>query len=160
MEIIDELRELEESSRYLKKDFNNQMNAMEDDMQDFHKQIIKLSTKYPEQKEILEFIVFINDRIETNQTNYKGVINDTLNNIIDIKHQIIKQHLKARMIDKDYESNRTIWGKIYSFINTLKDIKWVLTISFFTLVFIGYYINPELSAIIFEKIIKIFSIVI
>jgi uncharacterized coiled-coil DUF342 family protein len=55
------LTEIENSLIKLHDDFNKQIQALGNNPQEFHKVLIELSTKYPDHKELLQFIVFIND---------------------------------------------------------------------------------------------------
>lgn len=155
MEVIQELEKLDTDLTKLKTDFNNQMNAIEFDLKEFHKYLIELSTKYPENKEILEFIVFINDRIETSQTNMKEILGESLNELISIKQQIIKQSIKSRQLCKAQEDKKeTFWSSMADKFG-FKELKWVIggiaVIGFLTML----YISPDIIFTTFDWIMKI-----
>lgn len=84
-----EIEQLYDNLDLLKKDFNVQLNGIENDLKEFHKILINLTKKYPEHAELLEFIVFINDKLETNQTQYKQVISEVITKMIDYKKIIL-----------------------------------------------------------------------
>lgn len=148
MEIIEELEKLDVQLIELKKNFNNQLNAIEDDLKEFHKQVITLSSKYPDHKELLEFIVFINDRIEMKQSNLKEVISEALNEILKIKQELIKQNIRARKPK----------GKLESI--DLNSIKWILIIVFGIGLLIVMVVSPDAAfkTIEFISKFKLFSL--
>lgn len=110
--IIKDLEEVDKTLTQLKSDFNNQMNAIDNDLKEFHRQLIALSVKYPEHKEMLEFIVFINDRIETSQTNMKDVLVESLNQMMFVKKEIVKNNLKFAHYSITKKTKETITDKI------------------------------------------------
>ena len=151
MDIIAELEILDRDLSELKKNFNNQMNAVEGDLKEFHKHLIALSAKYPDHKELLEFIVFINDRIETNQTNFKEVLLESINEIILIKRSLIKYQIKSvdcSNVDKpiqilEVDTYQPRPSSIMEKLTALKELKWVLSIIFILILFIGFLVAPE-----------------
>ena len=162
MEIVEDLQQLDKTLEQLKKDFNEQMNAIENDLGEFHKILINLSTKYPEQKELLEFIVFINDRIETSQTNMKEVLTESFNAIIYVKKEIIKQNIKSRkdQIKQNIKSRKdqikqtpapTVIKKALDKIN-FGELKWVLFGVIGILFLVILMCSPDLIFTTFEWI--------
>lgn len=157
MDIIQELELLDKNLSELKSNFNNQMNAIEDDLKEFHKHLIALSAKYPEQKEILEFIVFINDRIEMNQMNAKEILTESINEIINIKKELIKQNLKCR---KDYieivkKPKVSLLKNIATKITSFKDLKWIVTVILLLLVVLGFIFVPDAMIKAFTALAKL-----
>jgi len=155
MDIIRELESLDQNLTSLKGNFNNQMNAIEGDLKEFHKHLIALSAKYPEQKELLEFIVFINDRIETNQTNFKEVLSESINELIVIKKQIVKENVKSRKNYLEDRDKKGFFGKFMNVINILKDMKWIITAIVLLVVVTGFIFVPDTMVKAFTYLIEI-----
>jgi len=119
---------LDQKLEKLKYELRNELMEISNNTGDFHKQIIELSTKNPDYKEILEFIVFVNDKLETNQHLYLDVIIDTLNSMIETKRQLLA-HLETnehkatpkKGSTNDVDLNKGILFKL----NQIKDLKMI-----------------------------------
>lgn len=85
-----EIDELITRLEKLKSDFNNQLTLIDNDINEFHKVLLDLVSKYPEHKDIVEFIIFVNDKIKLEQIVMKEVILDTFNELIQIKTETLK----------------------------------------------------------------------
>lgn len=120
MKHIDNLREIDKSLDELKKHFHEQMNTFESDLNEFHHQVITLSAKYPENKELLEFIVFINDRIETSHTNMREIVTESLNEFIDLK----KKHINTNILNLENPDNTGKWYHIKELKGS--DLKYIV----------------------------------
>lgn len=163
MDSIRELDELYNKLEELKRDFNNQLNGMECDLNEFHKILINLSKKYPEQSELLEFIVFINDKLETNQTQYKQIISDAINRLISYK-QIIITNYNNRQLELNENTNTnsceghlggsgantnantntaSFFDTLNDNINILKEIKWTVISIMVIVLIVGTIISPK-----------------
>ena len=86
-----DLNKIEISLNKLHAEFNSQLNTLGDNPKAFHTALIELSTKYPEHKELLQFIVHINDKLETNHTLFSDVIIDSFNELIQIKKDMLQK---------------------------------------------------------------------
>ena len=80
-----ELKRIDNSLEKLQDDFNKQLDAIEDDTHSFHRAMIELSAKNPEHKEIVQFIVLVNDKLETKHKNHSEVMVDSLNEMINVR---------------------------------------------------------------------------
>ena len=112
---MERLQELNESLIELKKDFNTQINAIESNKVEFDDVLIELSAKYPEHRELLSFIVHVNDKLETNQTIFVDIVSDTLNEIIKNKNILIKKIISDKQKNTG-EDTESIWGKTKSLV--------------------------------------------
>jgi hypothetical protein len=123
-------------------DFNKQVGSM-DDYNDFHNRLIKLSTEHPQHKELLEFIVMINDKLETKHSIFSDLITDSFVELMGIKKQVIK-----KMIEK--EEKKTLWNRLTSV--SLKDYKFILLIIAIIVIGTGLIIYPKAALVLISKI--------
>jgi len=120
-----DLHRITETLDKLKEEFNSQLSAIDDDTKNFHNAMIDLSAKYPDHKELLQFIVFVNDKLETNQNIFSEVIVESFNDLIDTKKDLIYQ-LENKGDKINIESEPTVG--VMTLVDLFKDIK-VLAIS-------------------------------
>ena len=113
-----DLTEVDDSLLKLRIDFNKQLSAIEDDQHSFHTAMIELSAKNPENKELVQFIVFVNDKLETKHKTHSEVLIDAFNELIDVKRSLI-QTLKEV---KEHEE-QGFFKKIFNSTKIFADIK-------------------------------------
>lgn len=99
-----DLHEIESSLDKLHSDFNKQLGELGNDSKDFHSSLIELTAKYPEHKELLQFIVLINDRIETKNSIFSDIVVDSFNDLIETKKLLIKKLIEDKK-NKSWYSN-------------------------------------------------------
>jgi len=86
MDIVDELNYISKSLEKIKKDLNEDIKEIDMDMGKFHAQMAKIEKKLtPEEKELLYFVVFINDDLQRNLSNLKNILNRSNNELIQLK---------------------------------------------------------------------------
>jgi hypothetical protein len=122
-------------------DFNNQMNAINKDTKDFHKEIIKLTQAYAPQADLIEFIVYVNDRLETEHSIFSGVISETLNSLLN--HIIDEQ---GEIIESE---------KKFDIVEFLTEFKFQILAGFGAIIFILFMLNPQDGKTLLEYIIKV-----
>jgi hypothetical protein len=151
-----ELKKIDESLAQLQHDFNTQLEVLGTNTNEFHNAIIELSTKYPAHKELLQFMVFINDKLETNQSIFEEVVTDSFNSLIKIKKELI-----AKMIeDKDTNpveqtSNLSLWQKMKNISFLMKNLKVLLTAVAVILLSIGMFVAPDLLLAMLKALAKL-----
>lgn len=134
-----ELKQLETSLEDLHKDFNRQLEALGDDSKEFHKALIELTSKYPDHKELIQFIVFVNDKLETNQTLFKDIVVESFNELVGIKKTFV-----LGLMDKEYIPDKP--GFISSVIKSMSQLKDMKTLVFgvaIILFVIGVLVAPD-----------------
>jgi len=146
--IIKDLERLDLELSEIKLNLNDQLNATNTDIKEFHQNLIYLSSKYPEQNEILEFIVFINDRIETNRTDTKEIITESINQLINVKSQIVR-----KMIQSNSKESKKILPSIESFA----DVKVIFIFIISLGVVVGLIFQPESFVESIKYIVTIFN---
>ena len=136
-----ELKKIEASLEKLHIDFNTQLSALQSDAKEFHNCIIDLSAKYPEHRELLQFIVFINDKLETNQKIFEEIIVDSFNELVKQKRGLLSE-----IIDTKSRTHKEvgILGKIKSYTIGLKDAKLLTTSIAVIAVVAGALIAPDI----------------
>lgn len=149
-----ELIKIDKSLELLYKDFNSQLEVLGSDTKEFHNALIDLSAKYPDHKELLQFIVFINDKLETNQTLFTEIVVDSFNELIKSKKVLVQQLIE----DKENEKINTgfgFWAKIKTSSGIMKNIKIILTSLAIILIAAGVLISPEMFIEVLKSIVKI-----
>ncbi len=123
---LKQLHKIESSLEKLHKEFNEQVSIIDKDTKDFHNAIIKLSAKYPDHTELLQFIVFVNDKLETNHDLFRTVVVDSFNDLVKQKQELVQVIIENR--DKTNVTPETKPGfftNIFSKVKSFKDIKIV-----------------------------------
>lgn len=120
-----DLKEIESSLDQLYSDFNHQLEALGSDSKEFHKSLIELSSKYPDHKELLQFIVFINDKIETKQSMFSDIVVDSFNELVRTKKFLVRKMIEQQKIHDAINAPKKPWWKSFKF-DYLKEIKGIL----------------------------------
>lgn len=100
---MDKLREIEDSLKRLHEEFNEQVVTLSTDTKEFHNSLINLVAKYPEHKELIQFIVFVNDKLESNQYMFSEVIVEAFNDLVDSKRALVKEVIITRQSKSCFE---------------------------------------------------------
>jgi len=116
--IMQKLSEVDSSLVKLRDDFNNQLASIEDDTHSFHTAMIELSAKNPENKELIQFIVFVNDKLETKHKTHSEVMIEAFNELIIVKRRLVCTLQEA----KDKETQGFL-KKIFNSTKIFADIK-------------------------------------
>jgi hypothetical protein len=144
MEAVRELEELDTKLKDLKKDFNTQMNAIDGDIKEFHKRLTDVIVKHPDLKSVVDFVVFTNDNLERTQKDMKGVVSDSMNEMINIKKEVVRNNIKTMKADLEKSQNKNNFSSgFWSKINTFKDLKWVISAVLMILIILGFIFVPE-----------------
>ena len=135
------LNEIDKSLEKLKTDFNAQLTAISDDKHSFHNNMIDLTAKYPEHKELIQFTVLVNDKLETKQENYSELVSSSFNELILVKKNLIKaiQAKKTNDLNK-----KGIWKGLLEGSKMFGDLKIILMSIAAILFTILIYIKPEI----------------
>ena len=115
---MQKLSEVDSSLVKLRDDFNNQLASIEDDTHSFHTAMIELSAKNPENKELIQFIVFVNDKLETKHKTHSEVMIEAFNELIIVKRRLVCTLQEA----KDKETQGFL-KKIFNSTKIFADIK-------------------------------------
>jgi hypothetical protein len=116
--IMQKLSEVDSSLVKLRDDFNKQLSAIEDDTHSFHSAMIELSARNPNNIELVQFIVLVNDKLETKHKTHNEVIVEAFNESINVKRSLIR----ALQEVKDKESEGFL-KKIFNSTKIFADIK-------------------------------------
>jgi hypothetical protein len=122
----------------------------------FHKSLINIMSVYPESKEIIQFVVDINDRLETKNEIFKDLVYDSIRNIVYVKQQIVIELIKELKIIEAAKVSRTT-----AFFHYLRDTitpKVIIVSLAIILIMGGVLIAPnevmEISKRIFTRGVK------
>ena len=138
--MLEELKEIEYSLDVLSKELDQQLSATILEADKFHEQLINLLSKSPENKELIQFIVFINDRLVTNHTISRDILYDTIKGIIKQKQYLIKRLIKEYDVKPQSEST---FSKVIEFFKANKTTLIVIGASVsITLLIVALFIIP------------------
>jgi len=143
------LKKIENSLEKLHDDFNKQLEAIGTDSTEFHKALIELTAKYPDHKEIIHFIVSVNDRLTTQHSIFSEVLSDSFNELVKIKKDLL-----YNLIDDKQESSIKNTSFI-SKIKTFKDIKIILVTLSIIAIAVGVIFAPHAFLNVVQALAKI-----
>jgi ABC-type bacteriocin/lantibiotic exporter with double-glycine peptidase domain len=143
------IREISESLEKLQIDFNTQLQHLNTDTITLNKEIIKLSSRYPEHAELLEFIIFVNDKVETRQTIFSEVVIDSFNSLVELKKEMIKEIISRD--DITITAHKPTENK--SWIEIIKsDYKFIGIILAVIIVSLTAMVQPQISTYVIDKV--------
>ena len=145
-----DLKSIDDSLVKLKEDFNNQMDANEDDTNSFHNTVIDLAAKNPEHKELLRFMVFVNDKLETKHKTYAEIYSDAFNELITTKRDLLNT-LGCNNTSKDMGFFR----KIFTSTKLFADAKMILISIAAIAIAIGVMISPDVVLSVVKAIAEL-----
>lgn len=108
---MEKLREIEDSLKRLHEEFNEQVVTLSTDTKEFHNSLINLVAKYPEHKELIQFIVFVNDKLESNQYMFSEVIVEAFNDLVDSKRALVQEVIITRKSVSCFERLKNTFKK-------------------------------------------------
>jgi hypothetical protein len=145
--MITELKEIQQALETLLKDLDIQLAAISTDSKTFHSNLINLLSEFPDDKELIQFIVYINDRLETNQTISKDIFMDSIRGVIKQKLILIKRLIREEELLLEIKSTQNTKSKIQKILQFVTENKTTVIIISVTLslaiVFSSLYINPK-----------------
>ena len=154
---MEELNKIDESLNQLHTEFNNQLHALGSDTKEFHSALIDLSAKYPDHKELLQFIVFINDKLETNQQLFSSIVVESFNELVNVKKSLVQKIIQ----DKEEQNKRkektemSVWERVKTSGALLKNIKTVLTTLAIILLAAAVIIAPDMFIEVLKYLAKV-----
>lgn len=146
-----DLKKIDQSLEQLHKDFNTQLEALGSDNKEFHNALIELSAKYPDHKELLQFIVFINDKLETNQTLFSDIVVESFNELVKVKKTLVQKIIDEKDT-KIVNGDDSLWSKVKSTTNLMKNAKMVMTTLAVILLAIGILVAPDMFLAIIKEL--------
>lgn len=167
MRFVEDYNLLNEKLEVFKKESIKQLDAIDFDTKEFHKTLINLLSKYPEHKDLLEFTVYINDRIEMNQVQFKEILKDIIEDTISLKQEhILKDvHYRKQWLDKtnNIVENNPIQvveepkqkSNVLDVLDLLPELKIILLIIFGIVATIGFVVAPDTTKQVFSWLMTI-----
>ena len=128
---------LTKSEEKLLEDFNELFDSSGEKMNKFHDELIKISSKNPEMIDIIKFIIFVTDNIDTSHKKLSSLTLDKLEENYQIKRDIIK---KIEEIKNQKPKPKFSWNNI---LTNVKEIKVILGIGSVFVLIIGVIFFPE-----------------
>lgn len=136
--------------------FLRQMSALDEDIGSLHKEILSIAINNPENKEILEFIVFINDRLETRHTQFEDILKEVIIDMLTTKKDDINIHNKIVKHMEELEPKPNIFKKLLSKVNTLSDVKTLLGIGFALVLIYSQFYGGQEHVGFFKELVTLF----
>ena len=129
----------------------------------FHNNLINLISEYPNFKEVIQFVVSINDKQETKNEIFKDVIYDSIKDIVHVKQQAVLELIKELHKLEEFKShthvpeniNTPIASGAIQYLKQLITPKILLISGAVVLVCVLLFIMPDqviaLAKVIFAK---------
>ena len=154
---MERLRNIKADLKKIKDDLNFQLQELQKskDITKFHNFIADIVSKYPDQKELIQFMVFINDEITRNTQLHNELITDTVDGIINKNTELIShlEDIYNKKVQKVPKTFKEKFADIFKHI-TFKDIKFIAITIIIILVLIIILHNPTEADKLFEHIFK------
>lgn len=145
-----DLQKIDNSLEKLQNDFNRQLDAVEEDTHTFHKAMIELSAKNPEHKELVQFIVFVNDKLETKHKTHAEVMIDSFNEMINVKRNLIHSLTK-----EEEAEDMGFFRKIFNSTKIFADLKITLLSLAAIAIAIVILISPDVVLTVLKAIAEL-----
>lgn len=148
--LLEELKEIDCRLELISNDLDIQFSAITIDSATFHKNMLQVASKHPEAEGLIQFIVFVNDRLETNQTLYRSILLDSLKNLIKQKQNLIKRLI----VEAEQKDKTSLTEKLGKFLKEHKITLIVMAVTtIITAVVVSLLVVPTETL----EAIKLFS---
>lgn len=151
---MEDLKEIEKNLQKLEAALDRQFEAASttSDLDKFHKNLIEILVQSPQEKEIIEFVVFINDRLETKHTITTEIMLETIKDVIKLKRQMVKKIIGLC----DNTKKISLFERFLDFVSDNKVLLMIILISLGVVVFgLVVFLMPEQLIEILKEINKI-----
>lgn len=151
---MEDLKEIEKNLQKLEAALDRQFEAASttSDLDKFHKNLIEILAQSPQEKEIIEFVVFINDRLETKHTITTEIMLETIKDVIKLKRQMVKKIIGLC----DNTKKISLFERFLDFVSDNKVLLMIILISLGVVVFgLVVFLMPEQLIEILKEINKI-----
>lgn len=151
---MEDLKEIEKNLQKLEAALDRQFEAASttSDLDKFHKNLIEILAQSPQEKEIIEFVVFINDRLETKHTITTEIMLETIKDVIKLKRQMVKKIIGLC----DNTKKISLFERFLYFVSDNKVLLMIILISLGVVVFgLVVFLMPEQLIEILKEINKI-----
>ena len=152
-----DLKKIEASLELLHSDFNKQLAALSRDSKEFHTALIELSFKYPDHKELLQFIVFINDKLETNHTIFSDIVTESFNELVRVKKEMVTKIIEDKevVVVESTKPKKAFLARVLGHANIFKDIKLGLISLAVILLAIAVLVAPGMFLEVLKALAKL-----
>lgn len=145
---LEKIISIEKKLTNLKIDLNKQIQAMDLDKKDddtkLQDDIVKISSSTPNQIEILKFVIFVNDKLETKLSMYSNILKESIDELIELKLDLIDE-VKENKQKIQYSSENTVLKKSKDFLLYLSKIRPAIMIIISIIFFIIYIIGKTIE---------------
>jgi len=143
-------KEMRDRLEKLVNDLKKELQNSDPDLSEMYKKIVDITSKYPEEKELVEFVVIMHDYMMRDNKNIKNVLHEAID---------LWLHYKIATLDKIEEVNNkkiSTSTRIKSALNTVKQLilsKLVIPLGIVFGIFVLYLIFPDQCKDFFENIL-------
>ena len=155
MDIQKKLEELDKDLSTLHKTSIKQMLILNEDDNTIYKHILELGTKHPEYRDVLEFIIYINDSLSRRDSDFENIMSESMMAFIDVQKSLIDINIEAEKKIRKLHSKKSFWQIISTKITSINDIKTILGVGFVLVFVILKVWFPEASSEVFGNLIEI-----
>lgn len=142
--MLEDLKEIESKLEQLSKELDTQLSATSLESDKFHENLINLLSKFPDDKELIQFIVFINDRLVTNHEISRDILYETVKGLITQKQYLIKRLIKEQEASIKKQHDDLLIIKMIDFLKNNKTTLIVMAVSISTtLLLVSLFVIPD-----------------
>ena len=120
-----------------------------------HNQIIGLGVKHPDLQELIEFIVFINDRLTTRGSQAEDIVSYSFTALIKLNKELIDANVKMAADIKLLHNKKGFWSNVLSKITNINDVKTIMGLAFVVVLVVSKMFYPESSSELYNEVISI-----
>ena len=141
-DLLDRLAEIQES-------LHQHVDDLESQRVNFNSRLLELMSNYPQLKDIIQFILEVNDNLDNKQKQYFNQNFEAIAKMMDLKKRLIKQ------IEADREARKNIFRKIIDLI----PIKYLIIIIVVGIFCVSLWVQPDHTIALIKEIKGIFHVV-
>ena len=156
---IENLRKIENELIDIKNKIDDELVELNDKefSKSFKTNLIELVHKYPDNKDLIEFFISLNDNLSTKNEIFRDIVLNALNGLIDVKKQAVLKCLRILEAEKtqplDYVMPLPPVENENKFINFFKDPKTILIFIAVLIFIILLVVDNELAFRFLDKLV-------
>ena len=140
-DLLDRLNEIQEN-------LSQHVDDLESQRVNFNNRLLELMSNYPQLKDIIQFILEVNDNLDNKQKQYFNQNYEAITKLISLKKKLIKQ------LETDHEA-KGILKKINVFVSS----KYAIILILITIFCISLWFQPDQTIQLIKELKGVISVV-
>ena len=140
-DLLDTLNEIQEN-------LSQHVDDLESQRVNFNNRLLELMSNYPQLKDIIQFILEVNDNLDNKQKQYFNQNYEAITKLISLKKKLIKQ------LETDHEA-KGIFKKLNVFVSS----KYAIILILMTIFCISLWFQPDQTIQLIKELKGVISVV-